>query len=34
MGEFWEQSFKENQKMWGEEPVEVTMEVPFSFSGK
>ena len=27
MGEFWEQSFKENQKMWGEEPVEVTMEV-------
>lgn len=27
MEEFWEQSFKDNQKMWGEEPAEVTLEV-------
>lgn len=27
MEEFWEQSFKDNQRMWGEVPAEVTLEV-------
>lgn len=27
MEEFWEQSFKDNQRMWGEEPAEVTLDV-------
>lgn len=31
MSEFWEQSFKDNQKMWGEDPAEVTMEVKSLF---